>query len=105
MDHNGYDWNGPQPRVKPRGKLASLRTRVNRLWTQQLAQVPPVRLGFLLMTLALLTLFVGCATQSPPESWPRNPQPPQLSEPIPTESYLSRAQKLIESWRSAVTGM
>lgn len=75
------------------------------LWMRLHGSPPPVRLGLLLMLLALVTLFAGCATPSPPDAWPKNPQPPQLTEPIDSQSYLSKAQKLIESWQRAVTGM
>jgi hypothetical protein len=65
-----------------------------------------VRLLSLLTLLALVLLLAGCATPSGTPTGPaRNPQPPQLSEPLPSESYLQQAQKLIESWRNAVTGM
>ena len=64
------------------------------------------RLGFGLMLCVLLTLCAGCGTLStPPSEGATNPKPPQLREPLPSESYLQQAQKLIESWRNAVTGM
>lgn len=66
---------------------------------------PPVRLASVLMLLVLVTLLAGCATPSAPDQWPKNPQPPQLTEPLPTQSYLSKALQLIESWRSRATGM
>lgn len=66
----------------------------------------PAKLGFGLTLLVLVLLLTACATPStmPTES-AKNPPPPQLSEPLPSASYLQEAQKLIESWRNAVTGM
>jgi hypothetical protein len=58
-----------------------------------------------LIALVLVTLLSGCATQSPPSVPPTIPQPPQISEPMPTESYSSKAFQLIESWRKRVIGM
>lgn len=58
------------------------------------------------MLIVLLIALAGCAVPSTQPTEPaRNPRTPQLSEPLPSESYLHKAQKLIESWRSAVTGM
>ena len=72
----------------------------------RLREIPlPVRLGFWLTLLVLVTALLGCATPSAPDVLPRNPQPPQLSEPIPSESYLQQVLRLIESWQRAVTGM
>lgn len=73
----------------------------------RLASLPrPVRLGSGLLPIALLVLLAGCATPSaPPTEAAKNPQPPRLSEPLPSESYLHKAQTLIESWRKHVTGM
>lgn len=72
----------------------------------KLLEVPyPVRLGFLLTLLVLVTALAGCATPPPPDALPKNPQSPQLSEPIPTESYSSKALRLLEKFRSAVTDM
>jgi hypothetical protein len=100
-----YDLNGrlQQPqRIPKRGGWSN---RAN-LVLMKLLEVPlPVRLAFWLTLLVLVTLLAGCATQSPPDAWPKNPQPPQLTEPIPTESYSSKAQRLIESWLQRATGM
>lgn len=71
-----------------------------------LALPQSVRVLLLLMLLGLVLLLAACATPSTQPTEPAtNPQPPQLSEPLPSESYLQQAQKLIESWRNAVTGM
>jgi hypothetical protein len=57
------------------------------------------------MLLALVIALAGCATNSPPSVPAVNPALPRLSEPLPSESYSSSVQKLIESWRNALTGM
>jgi hypothetical protein len=65
-----------------------------------------VKPALLLTAIVLVLLLSACATPSSTPTEPaRNPQPPQLSEPLPSESYLNKAQKLIESWQNAVTGM
>jgi hypothetical protein len=101
FDKSGKPLSQPQTQ-----KPVVLRTRGNRPLTWLLDLPLSVRVGSLLTLLVLVLLLVGCATPStmPTES-ARNPQPPQLSEPLPSESYLQQAQKLIESWRNAVTGM
>lgn len=93
----------PSPRrIQKRAAWSSFASEV----LMRLLEVPyPVRLGFLLTLLVLVTALAGCATPSPPDAWPKNPQPPQLSEPIPTESYSSKALRLIESWLQRATDM
>jgi hypothetical protein len=51
--------------------------------------------------LAFAVLTAGCATPSPPcvVSLPMPPSPPPLSQPIPSESYLMRAQRNIKMWQ------
>jgi hypothetical protein len=66
---------------------------------------PAERLGYALPLIVLATQLASCATPSPPATLPRNPQPPRLSEPLPTENYSDKALRLIESWRQRVTGM
>jgi len=100
-----YDWNGTPPRRQLWRTLAAWRRCASRAWTRLAEQPPPARLACALMLLVLVTLCAGCATSSPPETWPSNPQAPRLSEPLPSESYSSQAQRLIESWLRAVTGM
>jgi hypothetical protein len=100
-----YDLNGRplSPRQIPRQGGWSKRAKAALM---RLFEVPyPVRLGFLLTLLVLVTLLAGCATQSPPDQPPKNPQPPQLSEPMPTESYSSKALRLIENWLQRATDM
>lgn len=100
-----YETNGRPllPRQIPKRGGWSKRARA---MLMQLLEVPyPVRLACLLTLLVLVMLLAGCATQSPPDALPKNPQPPQLSEPIPTSSYSSKVQKLFESWLQRVTGM
>jgi hypothetical protein len=106
MENGKYAPNGqPQPQ-RPTTKPGVWSALVNLLPTLLGDLLPPVRLAFALMLIVLLALCAGCATPSaPPTEAARNPQPPQLSEPLPSESYLHKAQKLIESWRNAVTGM
>lgn len=98
--------NGLRPSQQQTQKPVVLKTRGNRLSTRLLDLPQSVRVVSLLITLGLVLLFVGCATPStmPTES-ARNPQAPQLSEPLPQESYLHKAQKLIESWQKSVIGM
>lgn len=59
------------------------------------------------MTLLLpVVLLTGCATpstQSVPIC-PAIPQPPQLRQPIPQQSYSSSAQTLIEAWQRRLIG-
>jgi hypothetical protein len=100
-----YDLNGRplQPQQTPKPAVWSNRAN---LALMMLLEVPlPVRLACWLILLVLVTLLAGCATQSPPDAWPKNPQPPQLSEPIPTDSYSSKARQRIESWLQRVIGM
>jgi hypothetical protein len=87
-------------------RLEDLRALAKAKWTRLQRSPLFVMLGFVLMLFGLATLLSACGTLSTPPTEPaRNPQPPQLSEPLPSESYLQKAQKLIESWRNAVTGM
>jgi hypothetical protein len=93
--------------LPPRTRRAvALRGRVKARLTK-LAELPQVvKLASVLTLIVLAALLAGCATpSSPPSEGARNPLPPQIREPLPTESYLQRAQKLIESWQNAVTGM
>lgn len=101
-----FDWNGKRPSV--------LRTKRPAVWSAldrtlrilPLALPQSVRLGFVLTLAALALLLTACATPSgTPTEHAKNPPPPQLSEPLPSESYLNKAQRLIESWRNRVIGM
>lgn len=98
--------NGSQLRQRQMKNRAAWNARANRVLTM-LQDLPlAVRPALLLTLLVLVTLCAGCATPSaPPSEGARNPQPPQLSEPLPSESYLQQVQKLIESWHRAVTDM
>jgi PBP1b-binding outer membrane lipoprotein LpoB len=63
-------------------------------------------LAYVLTLFALAMLLAACATNSAgPTEAARNPKPPQLSEPLPSESYLDSAQKLLQQWRDALTSM
>lgn len=66
---------------------------------------PSERLAYALPLMVLATQLASCATHSPPSNAATNPQPPRLSEPLPSESYSLKAQRLIESWLQRVTGM
>lgn len=86
--------------------LESWRHFANQGWTK-LQELPwGELLLYGLMLTGLVLALQGCVGPSTlPTEAARNPQQPQLSEPLPQESYLQQAQKLIESWRNAVTGM
>ncbi len=81
-----------------KGLVRAVRIRLLRLQ-------PNERLAYALPLMVLATQLASCATHSPPSNAATNPQPPRLSEPLPSESYSLKAQRLIETWRSAVTGM
>ena len=100
-DRNGM-WREPLQIPKP----AVWSRRVNAVRRKLADWPPPVKIACALTLLVLLTLCAGCATPStPPNSAARVPAPPRLSEPLPSESYSQKAQRLIESWRASVTGM
>lgn len=106
MDRNKYEPNGLPPWLLPIKRRDAWSVLGNRLRMLLGDLLPPVKIGFALMLIVLLGLCAGCATPStPPTESARNPQPPLLREPLPSESYLHKAQKLIESWRQSVTGM
>jgi hypothetical protein len=67
--------------------------------------IPPVKLAFALTLLVLVTLCAGCATPFQVGKPSVNPAPPRLSEPMPTEGYSSKVQKLLNNWLQRVTGM
>ncbi|MEN9314244.1 MAG: hypothetical protein RIS35_637 [Pseudomonadota bacterium] len=62
---------------------------------------------WLLAWLPLIASLASCAAISPvstPAQPPQIPQPPaSLMTPVPHESYLERAQRNIETWRSRLT--
>lgn len=90
-----------------------LRTKTRGAWNALVRAVrirllrlqPAERLASALPLIVLAAQLTACATPSPPATLPRNPQPPRLSEPLPTENYSDKALQLIESWRRRVTGM
>lgn len=99
-------WNGQRQSQPQTQKPVVSKTRGNRLQTRLLDLPQSVRVVSLLIVLGLTLLFVGCATPSTTPTEPaRNPQAPQLSEPLPSESYLHKAQKIIESWQKSVIDM
>lgn len=106
MAKSWQDWNTRDWLLHPTMRPTGWREHAKALLTQRDGWQPLARLAFALTLLVLAGLLVGCATPLPPPTEPaRNPQPPQLREPLPSESYLQQAQRLIESWRNAVTGM
>jgi len=104
-----------ETRFRKRSKLKRLMRRPKRagwsksarmLLMRRLALLRNVRRVFVPTLIGLAMSLTGCATTSSLPTEPaRNPKPPQLSEPLPSESYLQQAQKLIESWRKSVTDM
>ena len=101
-----YDLNGKHPSPLPTQTRATLSEPASAGLTNLRNLRQYERLGFVLMLCALLALLVGCATPSTlPSEGPANPKPPQLRQPLPQDSYLLKAQQLIESWQKRVTGM
>jgi hypothetical protein len=86
-------------------RLARWSNAVKVLWTLLQSLPPPARPAIALVLLVLLGLLAGCATQSPPDAWPKNPPPPALSEPLPLNSYSSKVETLFKKWRERLTGM
>ena len=97
--------NGRPLPLRLTSRLARLSNTVKLLLAKLVMLPPPVALASVLILLVLVTLLAGCATPSQPDAWPKNPPAPQLSEPIPSESYLSKAQAFIESLLNRATGM
>ena len=85
--------------------LAKSSNTVRTWWTAQGPLLLRETLLYGLMLLALVLLLAGCATpSSPPAEWPKNPQPPQLKEPLPSESYSKRVDANIKSWAERLMG-
>jgi hypothetical protein len=99
-----YEPNGLPQWLLPTNRLACLKERIGIAWTQLKTLPPPVKLACGLTLLVLLAFCSGCATKSPPAEWPKNPPPPQISEPLPQNSYSSKVQKLLEGWLQRVIG-
>ncbi len=96
-----YEQNGKLPLYEQPKRPALWSRLAARLWMAQRELLPPLRIAFALMLVALLILLGGCATTSaPPATMPRNPEPPptRLSESPPT--YLSDALRNISRWRN-----
>lgn len=98
-------WNGGRPPLPQTKTPAAWSGRARAAWTMLRELPPPVRMAFGLLLMVLAGLLAGCATNSPPSLPAANPAQPRLSEPLPSESYSDSARRLIESWRSALTGM
>ena len=83
--------------------------RLEQARTSAVINATPPRLdarGLLWLMLGVLLLSCSaCATQSPVVTVAPNPAPPQLTQPLPTQSYLSEAQKLLQTLRKDATGM
>lgn len=57
-------------------------------------------LVYVLMLFGLAALLAGCATTStPPETTPRNPEPPPSALPISQPDYLNDALLNISAWQ------
>lgn len=95
-------WRLRQKRMK---MLAGWKGLVRAVQIRLLQLQPSERLAYVLPLMVLATQLVSCAAHLPPSNAATNPQPPRLSEPLPSESYSLKAQKLIESWLQRVTGM
>ena len=64
----------------------------------------PVKSLFAPMLMALALSLTGCALQpraAPPLAvmCPANPAPPQISQPLPKESYSLSVQRRLQNWR------
>jgi len=60
--------------------------------------------SFALSFLLLLMLVTGCASQPVVQCEPPPPIPPYvLTQPLPSESYLTTAQKRMESWQKRLS--
>jgi hypothetical protein len=100
-----YSRDGRPLRLRRTSNLSKCLTVASVMWIKLRELPPPVRLAIALMLLVLLTLCSGCATQSPPAEWPRNPSPPVVSEPIPQKSYSSKVESFLRRSLEALTGM
>jgi hypothetical protein len=100
-----YETNGRPLRLRRTSNLSRLRNAASVMLIKLRELPPPARIGLGLTLLMLVLALMGCAAPSAPAEWPKNPPPPVLSEPMPTESYSSKAFQLIESWRKRVIGM
>lgn len=101
-----FDSNGKLQSVL-RTKRPAVLSVLDKVRQTVLQKLPlSVKLGFGLMLLVLVLLLTACATpSSTPTESARNPQPPQLSEPLPSESYSKRAAESIKSWAEKLIGM
>lgn len=62
--------------------------------------LPPVRIACVLVLLVIGACLTGCAaTSTPPDSLPRNPEPPPSALPTSPPNYLDDASKAISEWR------
>jgi hypothetical protein len=96
-----YGQNGPLRSVKRTSKLAIWREFAKDARMNLLLLPPPVRLAIVLTLIALLAVCAGCGTTStPPDTMPRNPEPPPTRLSPRSESYSSSAAKLLEQWRA-----
>ncbi len=99
-----YEQNGKLPHYEQPKRPALWNKLGNRLSVLLRELLPPLKIAFALMLVALLILLAGCATTStPPDSLPKNPEPPpsRLSESPP--NYLSSAAANISAWRKRLT--
>lgn len=101
-----FDSNGKHPSVL-RTKRPAVLSVLDKALLMLLRVVGlSVKPALLLTAIVLVLLLTACATpSSTPTESARNPQPPQLSEPLPSESYSKRAAESIKSWAEKLIGM
>ena len=97
--------SGPRRKSRRQKLFDYVSAACKRVLTLLSAIGPLGRWAALVTLLVLLGLLTSCATPTPPETLPKNPQPPQLSEPIPQESYSSAVAKFLRSLLPGATGM
>ena len=94
------------PWLLPIKRRANWSSRASDALTKLRSLPPPVRLAFALTLLMLLTVCAGCATIStPPDSLPRNPEPPPSRLPSSPPNYLTDAQRDISEWQRQLNAL
>jgi hypothetical protein len=86
-------------RLKQMLKLDGWSNLAKQGWTKLLAWRWDELLLYGLMLSVVVLLLSACAMPSVLPTEPaKNPQPPQLSEPLPLENYSKSAAERIKSW-------
>lgn len=94
-----YEPNGSRPRPHQTRKRGAWSKFANAVRMNLPALPPPVRLLIAIALCVLIGLLLGCATPStPPSETPRVPSKPAPQQSQPTEPYLERVRRNIESW-------